>query len=491
MSFKNPPNSDELDVPMYLFVRTWNDKNEGLRLATSYIWLCVVIGIPLLIVAWRTSWGEVFRSGEAAGFIAGAVVASFAENVLQQLDDGFENFKKSVRETQRNLTGEDRQWIKVITRSRSGPAIRAALFMAIIMFLLFYNIGIMIGDRRESGPYVDWVQVVAFVAVLSYLPYARFAMTKYDPREDFRRREREKVEKDLKFSKKRQILEEEGRGLIRRGYRQVSGCYLEEAVSSFKSAAEIFVYIENPGLQERALMPLGYTLISLRRLDEADSVMNARMKLSMTTNDGNNFADWPAFNSVNWADAYRYQFRDYLKVVRWALFYGPRSYGPPPLSRYKLLAYAQMLDMRRKFVKATAAYSTAAAMFEEAADPVNEAKALFGLANTLGAQDEFDDTAASLRRCVSLCDQEQYVFLKGIALANLGEALVRLRDFDNAEISFVVAAPIIRTLIERRGNDDTRLRLGKVLLSFGALMYEMGRLEEASPLMQEAVKLLG
>lgn len=197
MSFKNPLNSDELDVPMYLFVRTWNERNEGLRLATSYIWLCMVIGIPLLIVAWRTSWGEVFRSGEAAGFIAGAVVASFAENILQQFDDGFENFKESVRETRRNLIGGNRQWIKAIMRSHSGPAIRAAFFIVIIMVLLFWNIAIMIGDRHESGPYVDWVQVVAFFVALSYLPYARFAMTKYDPREDLRRRETEKIEEHL------------------------------------------------------------------------------------------------------------------------------------------------------------------------------------------------------------------------------------------------------------------------------------------------------
>lgn len=173
-------------------------------------------------------------------------------------------------------------------------------------------------------------------------------------------------------------------------------------------------------------MPLGYTLISLRRLDEADSVMNARMKLSMTTNDGNNFADWPAFDSVNSADAYRYQVRDYLKVVCWVLFYGPRSYGPPSRNRYKLLAYAQMLDMRRKFVKAATVYSTAAAMFEEAADPLNEARALFGLANMLGAQNEFNDTAASLRRCVSLCDQEQYMFLNGRVSVEFCSVLVLL-----------------------------------------------------------------
>ena len=303
-------------------------------------------------------------------------------------------------------------------------------------------------------------------------------MTKYD----IQVYEQPKKNKRSGAGKKYIAKDGDGLRLMRQGYSQVADGNLEEAGSAFMSAAEIFVHIENRGRQEDALMALGYVLLSVGRMDEAESVMKARTQLGQTKEDGRSWADWPPFKGAAEADG------DYDNPFL-AVYGMVRRYGPPPKDPYKLLLYAEGLDFGREFDKAAAAYSAAVPLFMKSGKTLYQAKALFGLANMLGAQEEFTPAVTCLRRCVVVCDDYSYTLLKGIALANLGVALVRLHNYREAENAFQVTLPILKKLVVERGSRAKR-GVGEVLLSLGAVLHEAGRIREARQPFQEAAELL-
>jgi len=74
-----------------------SDRDERVRqMLVTNIWFVVAFGIPLLILGFRGDWGHLFKSGEAAAFMCGALVGAFAENILEQYSDKFTKFKKSL-----------------------------------------------------------------------------------------------------------------------------------------------------------------------------------------------------------------------------------------------------------------------------------------------------------------------------------------------------------------------------------------------------------
>ena len=143
-------------TPIYLSVNPLKGQADETRSMVTSLWLSAVIGLPLLIVAWRTGWSDVFRSGEAAGFMAGALVAASAENVFQQFDDRFGPFKEALRAIQVTTEEGILRLMNGVFQSRN-QAILAVKSLCITVAFLSWNIEIMISDRHAANAKIDWV----------------------------------------------------------------------------------------------------------------------------------------------------------------------------------------------------------------------------------------------------------------------------------------------------------------------------------------------
>lgn len=136
-----------------------------LKFLLPFVWVYLVIGIPLVILGFRDGWGPLFKSGEAAAFMCGAIVGALVENIIEQVPDKFAALKKAFSHPLKSIdeTGmNDLEWY-------------IAAFV-----LLAWNMYYAFSDTTVKSPGWDWVQLFIFVMTLGLLPLARFVFTAYD-----------------------------------------------------------------------------------------------------------------------------------------------------------------------------------------------------------------------------------------------------------------------------------------------------------------------
>lgn len=136
-------------------------------------WLLAALWLPLFAVFLVGGWSDTFRSGDASGYVVGAVLVCLAEAIFERRDD----------------EGPDRKdwwWIKLQNPVRLGFGGGAIAYMTVItsVVILSVNLYYAISDHHSDSAIVDWVQVLA--VFLSMLPLlgVRFATTKNRPDSD-------------------------------------------------------------------------------------------------------------------------------------------------------------------------------------------------------------------------------------------------------------------------------------------------------------------
>lgn len=125
-------------------------------------WVLIVLGVPFVILILLKGWGATFRSGDAAAFICGVVVASIGENLLDQAQNNFSQVKS------------------FIANRKAAPQRLVRNFIVINVAFLVWNAYFVVTDKYGRGLTVDWVQIVAFFGAVTFLPFLRFALTSLD-----------------------------------------------------------------------------------------------------------------------------------------------------------------------------------------------------------------------------------------------------------------------------------------------------------------------
>jgi hypothetical protein len=136
-----------------------------LKFLLPFIWFYIVIGIPFVILGVKHGWGYLFKSGDAAAFMCGAIVAALAENIIEQIPDKFAALKHEFTRISKSIdeTGmTDVQW-----------------YMAALVFL-GWNLYYAFSDGTAGHTGWDWVQLVVFFMPVGLLPLVRFVFTAYD-----------------------------------------------------------------------------------------------------------------------------------------------------------------------------------------------------------------------------------------------------------------------------------------------------------------------
>jgi hypothetical protein len=148
-----------------------------------YLWLYAAIGFPLLILGIRDGWGYLFRSGDAAAFIVGAIFGALVENIIELSPGKFALLKKVLSGLRGSSSkSEDDRLVSTIVRVIRYYII-VALFSYYIVALVFlgWNIVFSFSDLTVHHPSVDWVQIVVFFIPLCLLPIIRFIFTAESP----------------------------------------------------------------------------------------------------------------------------------------------------------------------------------------------------------------------------------------------------------------------------------------------------------------------
>jgi hypothetical protein len=117
-------------------------------------------------------WGDVFKSGDAAIFISGAITATLAENIGEQAKGGFK-YLKAYGQYRRRPHWEQDERGNVIFYRRIDY--RATVYIIVI---LIWNLYFAAVDKSSEDSPVDWVQIVAFGLAIIELARVRFAFTK-------------------------------------------------------------------------------------------------------------------------------------------------------------------------------------------------------------------------------------------------------------------------------------------------------------------------
>jgi hypothetical protein len=167
------------DQPEYLN----RNPNSDISMLPS-LWLFTAIGIPLLILGIRDGWGYLFRSGDAAAFMVGAIVGALVENIIELGSDKPAPLKKlraNLRASSSPTSkGNKLASIIAIVLSYYFTAVLLLYYIMAIIFLV-WNAIFSFSDLTVHHPTIDWVQLAAFFTPLCLLPITRFIFTAKSP----------------------------------------------------------------------------------------------------------------------------------------------------------------------------------------------------------------------------------------------------------------------------------------------------------------------
>jgi hypothetical protein len=135
-------------------------------------------------LAKRDGWGYLFRSGEAAAFIVGAIVGALVENIIELSSDKFAPLKKLLANlkaaSSSRSEGTRLTRIIVLALSYYLTAVLLVYYLMAILFLL-WNAYFSFSDLTVHHPTIDWVQLAVFFSPLCILPITRFIFTANSP----------------------------------------------------------------------------------------------------------------------------------------------------------------------------------------------------------------------------------------------------------------------------------------------------------------------
>ncbi|MGE5287476.1 MAG: hypothetical protein ACM3ML_09790 [Micromonosporaceae bacterium] len=135
-----------------------------------YVWLYGVVGIPFVILAAIDGWGNAFRSGDASAFMCGAIVASFAESVIEQVDI----FVTHLKAYPKNRYQSKERTLKAFHSFIMEPDSLYRLTMVVFVIgFLIWNGYFAVADKTVHHSSVDWVQIVVFLVTVFALPIFR------------------------------------------------------------------------------------------------------------------------------------------------------------------------------------------------------------------------------------------------------------------------------------------------------------------------------
>lgn len=127
---------------------------------------------------------HLFRSGEAAAFIVGAIVGALVENIIELSSDKFAPLKKLLANlkaaSSSRSEGTRLTRIIVLALSYYLTAVLLVYYLMAILFLL-WNAYFSFSDLTVHHPTIDWVQLAVFFSPLCILPITRFIFTANSP----------------------------------------------------------------------------------------------------------------------------------------------------------------------------------------------------------------------------------------------------------------------------------------------------------------------
>jgi hypothetical protein len=124
------------------------------------LWLYSVVGIPFLILVIVGGWGNEFRSGDASAFMCGAIIAAFAENILEQIDQRIMHRKENGGNVYKR-------------KERQLQIFGVSIVAIYLVGSLIWNGYFAVADKAIVHPSVDKVQIVVFFATFALLPLFR------------------------------------------------------------------------------------------------------------------------------------------------------------------------------------------------------------------------------------------------------------------------------------------------------------------------------
>jgi tetratricopeptide (TPR) repeat protein len=155
---------------------------------------------------------------------------------------------------------------------------------------------------------------------------------------------------------------------------------------------------------------------------------------------------------------------------------------PSPERRQALAMLAGMALARKDHARAEALQRELAGEAEKAGAPLEAATALYNLGNTLLADGRAAEAAGSFARACALCLDHGLGQLASVVYTNLGVALHREGDFDQAFASLKVARDLFKAQNNRPGE-------AHVCDALGAIYHELDRPDEAAHAWRYALQL--